>query len=170
MEEGKKKKGCNGTIYLVSPSMAVTVSGYQLSRILVKADSLPYPFNSSLFAIGIAHTVAKSKGEAGDVFNRDRNILLKGSGDRHIQDSHTRLVGPRSMLHPYQTRLIILKQTREAAKDQGSLIHCLFDHENVCFVDPEGKCLYVSRAQIMVPWVGHITLHNFWPRLREAGP
>ena len=152
-EKQEKIPDDSGAVYLVSQNMTVSVNDYQMGRIKIKANSLPYPFNSSLFALGIAHTVAKSKGEAGDVFDRNRNILVSGSGDygdSHFQDSHTRLIGPRTMLHPYQTRLIILKQSREA-KNQSCLIHCLFDNDNICFVCSTGNCLYVSRAQIMVP-------------------
>ena len=166
----------SGTTHLITPNMTVSINGYQMSRFMVNSKGILYPFNSSLFALGVAHTVAKSKGEAGDVFNRERDIPIKGAKPSDVKfrrDSHVNLVGPRSMLHPYRTRLIILQQqtikakgcmppppapktnkcTRDkgAATDQDFYIHCLYDNDNICFVDPSGKCLYVCRDQIMMP-------------------
>ena len=163
----------SGITRLITPNMTVSINGYQMSRFMVNSKGILYPFNSSLFALGVAHTVAKSKGEAGDVFNRERDILVKGvaSADTYRHDSHNNLVGPRTMLHQFQTRLIILQQTKKAEgetpppkaykntkekktsvhKDQIFYVHCLYDHDNICFVDPKGNCLFVCRNQLMVP-------------------
>lgn len=32
-------------------------------------------------------------------------------------------------------------------------VHCVYDHENVCFVTENGKCLYTSRDQLHTPFV-----------------
>ena len=168
--EWKKNRGIT---YLISPTMKISINGYQMNRIMMGATSLP--FSGDLFALGVAHTVAKVvKGELGDVFNRERDIPINDADDcnaKFRRESHTGFVGPRYMLHPNQTRVIILKQTRKAegatppkvakldndggplldVKDEVFYVHCLYDHENICFVTPTGNCLYVCRNQIMVP-------------------
>ena len=30
-------------------------------------------------------------------------------------------------------------------------VHCIFDNENACFVTADGKCVYVTRDQLLVP-------------------
>ena len=174
MEKTEWKK--NGTSYLISSKMSVSINGYQMGRIMNGATSLP--FNNDLFALGVAHTVAKTvKGDSGDLFERERDIpIMDASGDSHRREPRSSLIGPRVKLHPYQTRIIIFKQIKKVEeiqaqenvstkkklkldegvgaanlKDEAFYIHCLYDHDNICFVDPKGDCLYVSRNQIMVP-------------------